>query len=96
MAPIPSFPPDIIEGISRILGDTGGGFTGSEIGRLLQQSRIPDPVPTETKWRRIDQALTAIQVRDKCANNVVAFLHTAMNPSRYVRDEAAFRDDGLR
>ena len=34
-----------IEQIARIIGDTQGGLTGSEIGRFLAQCQMEDPDP---------------------------------------------------
>ena len=50
-----------LEAISKALGDTGGGLTGSEIGHYLRDSGIPDPAPTLTKWKRLYNAFAEDQ-----------------------------------
>ena len=42
-----------LERLSKILGDTYMGLTGTEIGYILQSVRIPDTDPTITKWKRL-------------------------------------------
>jgi len=77
------FDQGILQSISDILGDTTDGFSGSEIGRLLKECDIDDPLPSYTKRHRLFEALNARQQSDKCGNNVVALLHRAMNPARH-------------
>jgi len=69
-----------IESIAKILADTTDGFTGSEIGSLLSECRIPDLNPKITKWRRLNTALAAKQESDGCSNNIIAFIQQSMNP----------------
>ena len=92
MARIPAFDEASLRGICDILGDTGSGLTGSEIGQILQDCGIDDPRPGATKRYRLFEALQQRQLRDGCGNHVAAFVHTAMNPVRYVRDAELFDD----
>ena len=48
----------LIESVARVLGDTEDGLTGTEIGRLLAQLGIDDPLVGLSKKDRIRQALT--------------------------------------
>lgn len=52
-----------IERVSRVLGDTEKGLSGSEIAMLLHASTIEDIAgPNSTKWRRLVSALsTSVQ-----------------------------------
>lgn len=86
---IPYFHVEVLEALSKILGDTQQGFTGDEIRRLLQQSEISDPGPL-TKWRRLYQAFSDQQTKDKCGNRVSVFLQNAMAPARYLRNMDLF------
>jgi uncharacterized protein (TIGR02391 family) len=79
-----------IQAICDVLGDTSEGLTGSEIGRLLAQSNIDDPLPGITKRDRLYQALSQKQKYDRCANNVLMFIHRAMDPIRYVDNRVLF------
>ena len=87
---IPSFAFDVLRGVADVLGATSGGLTGSEIGHLLAQVRVPDTDPTMTKRHRLFNALAARQNRDKAGNCVVAFINHAMAPVRYRKNPAEF------
>ncbi len=80
---IPSFDLGVLQSISEILGDTERGFSGSEIGRYLNDCKIADPFPTYTKRYRLSEALKAKQLSDHCGNNIVAFIQHTMNPARH-------------
>lgn len=90
MAKIEKFNLSVIEAIAKILGDTVLGFTGSQIGQLLEECNIEDPMPGITKWRRLYEALLRQQNRDNCANNICAFIEHAMNPARYLDNQEKF------
>lgn len=89
---IPKFDNSVLQAVCEILGDTERGFTGSEIGRLLSECSIPDPAPETTKRHRLYEALKAKQDFDRCGNNVVLFIQTAMNPVRYHSSREWFED----
>lgn len=72
-----------IESVSKILGDTQKGFTGSEITKFLAECRIIDPGLNSTKWKRIYDSLVQKQAEDQCGNNVVVFIQHVMRPSRH-------------
>ena len=97
MASIPSFDSAVLGRICAVLGDTGSGLTGGEIGDLLGQLAINDPDPVNTKRIRLYNALKARQEQDRCGNLVVAFIHEAMIPVRYTnhRDLFEHRQQGL-
>ena len=78
MAFIPSFDETVLHSICDVLADTDEGLTGSEIGQLLRESNIDDPLQGFTKRARLFEALSQKQKQDSCANNVVAFIHKSM------------------
>lgn len=80
----PHFPPAELESVCRVLAETDGGLTGTEIGALLGQLGISDPAPGMTKWKRLLASLGEQQRRDGCGNKVVSFILEAMKPVRYV------------
>lgn len=90
MAKIEKFNLSVIETIAKTLGDTVSGFTGSQIGQLLEECNIEDPMPGMTKWRRLYEVLLRQQNRDNCANNICAFIEHAMSPSRYLDNQEKF------
>lgn len=80
---LPNFNLGALQSLCDILGDTGAGFTGSQIGKLLAECNINDPMPGYTKRIRLFEALKSKQEQDRCANNVVAFIEHAMTPARH-------------
>lgn len=90
MTTIPKIPPQTLEAICNVLGDTNAGLTGEKIGNLLTQCRIEDPSPSMTKRKRLYLALNDKQNQDNCGNNIVAFIHASMNPVLYVSDKDLF------
>ena len=90
MATIPAMDSAHLESVCKVLGDTTSGLTGGEIERLLRARGIADPGPI-TKWQRLHQALLTQQSRDRCANNVVAFIADAMAPARYLNNREVFQ-----
>ena len=81
-----------LQSICDVLGDTGGGLTGSEIQRTLSSCGIEDVEPLMTKRHRIFQALKERQSRDGCANNVINFIQHAMSPSSYIKNHEIFEE----
>jgi uncharacterized protein (TIGR02391 family) len=92
MAAIPEIVETHLQAVCDIIGDTAEGLTGSEIGRLLSQCGINDPDPAMTKRHRLFAALRTRQDKDHCANNVVNFIQTVINPVRFVRNAAGFQE----
>ncbi|MGE3336000.1 MAG: TIGR02391 family protein [Rhodospirillaceae bacterium] len=73
-----------LERLAAVLGETGSGLTGTEIGKYLHECRIPDVAPGITKRHRLYAALQSKQRQDRCADNVLAFVKHVMTPVRYV------------
>ncbi|MCR6654061.1 MAG: hypothetical protein NVV73_22425 [Cellvibrionaceae bacterium] len=48
---IQSFELSTLESLAKILGDTDGGFTGSQIGQLLSETGFPDPLVGATNGK---------------------------------------------
>jgi uncharacterized protein (TIGR02391 family) len=90
MATIPRLNETHLHAICSILGDTNEGLTGTQIGQLLQRCGIDDPSPGITKRDRLFDALRAKQERDGCANNILAFVETALDPVRFIGNAAGF------
>lgn len=81
-----------LEGISKILGDTSSGLTGSEIQHLLMQSQIADVSPTSTKWKRIYDAFVVYQYSNKCSNHILNFIGLALAPAKFVNTPDLFAE----
>lgn len=83
---IEPFSPERLEALARVLADTDRGLTGSEIGHILAQTKIGDPDPSLTKWKRLYNAFAAFQNREQVGNHVIVFLTRAMDPAKYTSD----------
>lgn len=79
-----------LEAISKALGDTNSGLTGSEINAILIQANICNPDPLLTKWKRLFTAFLNQQKADGCGNKVIDFVQKAMNPSRYINEREKY------
>lgn len=86
----PPWNAQVVEGVVDVLGDTATGLTGSQIGQLLAELDIPDPLVRDTKRVRLRHALLSKQQNDRASNCVIAFITRSMAPVRY-RDEPSLR-----
>ena len=73
----------IIERISKILGDTSEGLTGSEIAYFLEQCGVEDITPNLTKWKRLYSAFASVQNTERRSNKILNFIQTVLNPARF-------------
>ncbi len=74
----------VLQGISRIMGDTTDGLTGSEIGRYLLMVGIDDCSPGITKWQRLFNAFAEYQNTTHCCNAILNFCKNYFQPTRFV------------
>lgn len=97
MPPVKAFNHNQLEAVCKVLADTSQGLTGSEIGQLLRQLRIPDLDAGITKWKRLYNALASRQNVDGHGTIVCLFIEAAMEPVRFARDSKRFdeRRDAL-
>lgn len=86
----PCFTQSQLESVAQILADTSSGLTGSEIARLLQRAKIEDIDPSNTKWKRLANALGVRQNKDRSGDRTLAFIAKAMDPVRYQGDPSTF------
>ena len=86
----PSFDSGTIETISKIIGDTYKGLTGTEINRLLEECKIENLNPLDTKWKRLFNAFAIRQNKDGCSNAILLFIGRLMQPTRYINDKERF------
>lgn len=90
MARVPPFDAQHLTSIAKILADTFGGLTGSQIAYLLQDSKIPDVTPEQTKWKRLFNAFVEFQNQRQFGNHIVVFINKAMNPVQYTSSREVF------
>ncbi|MES2734066.1 MAG: TIGR02391 family protein, partial [Bacteroidota bacterium] len=86
----PVFDAGVLEAISKTIGETNDGLTGTEIGRLLTQCNIQDIDPANTKWRRVYHAFVEWQNINQCSNHILTFIQSALSPVRYIGKEELF------
>ncbi|WP_449435075.1 TIGR02391 family protein [Pedobacter steynii] len=79
-----------MESICRTITDSSDGLTGSQIAKLLIDSKIADVDPANTKWRRLYSAFVTWQNAEKCSNNILDFLRRALQPVNYIGRESVF------
>ena len=82
----------IIEGISKTLGETNSGLSGTEIAKFLKEAGIIDSEPDITKWRRLYSAFVHNQNQNKNSNNILSFIAKSMSPARFVGKNELFED----
>lgn len=80
---VPPFSSQHLEAISRVLGDTSRGLTGSQIEYFLDDCGIPDTLPDATKWCRLLSAFRDFQEEYEVGTHVLSFIKRAMDPARY-------------
>lgn len=85
-----TFTQDQIEAISKALGDSEKGLTGSEIGHIFQLSHMTDVDPSATKWKRIHNAFAEKQNKAGNRRAILEFIRQAMKPSRYLGNQGRF------
>jgi uncharacterized protein (TIGR02391 family) len=86
----PPWDAQVVEGVADVLGDTTTGLTASQIGQLLADLNVPDPLERDTKRVRLRHALLSKQQNDRASNCVIAFITRSMAPVRY-RNEPSLR-----
>jgi uncharacterized protein (TIGR02391 family) len=94
---IPLFTAEQLQSICQVLADTEEGLTGSEIGYILGNCRVPDVSSDMTKWKRLFNALITIQNEKQIGNYTLMFINRAMDPVRYTNrpDFFSSRRDAL-
>ncbi|HRK05124.1 MAG TPA: hypothetical protein PLW14_08525 [Chlorobiota bacterium] len=86
------FTPSVLEALNQVLADTNHGLSGTEIGRFLGQAKIKDVDHSNTKWKRLFNALAAHQNEYKTGVCVLNFITHAMAPSRFRGKHDIFED----
>lgn len=86
----PAFTGPQLEAICKAIADTTSGLTGSEIGHTLAQIGVSDPDTDATKWKRLYNALSRRQNRDRTGDRVLSFIKNALDPARYAGLESVF------
>lgn len=84
------FTSDQLEIICKILADTNSGLTGSEIGYILDEIKVRDVDPQNTKWKRLFNTFVDYQNKHQDGGRVLAFISKALKPVKYVNRKEIF------
>lgn len=77
-------PPHVLEAICRALGNIRDGLSGTDINKYLNDSKIDNPTPDITKWKRMVNALDQKQNYAGNSNDTLKFIQLAIHPSRFL------------
>lgn len=87
----PIIDPQSLESICRTIAATSDGLNGSQIAKLLVDSKVKDITPNITKWKRLYNAFVNYQNNFKCSNGVLSFIQKALKPILYLNNEEEFQ-----
>lgn len=73
-----------LEGIAKILADTGQGLTGTELSKFIPEAGLIDIDPTNTKWKRLYNSFVDYQNRNQNSNSILKFINVSLKPSRFI------------
>jgi uncharacterized protein (TIGR02391 family) len=90
MEKIEPFSSDQLEAICRIVGDTTQGLTGTQIERFLEEMRVPDIHPFNTKWKRLFNALASVQNQKGVGNHTIMLITRVMKPTNFLNNQERF------
>lgn len=81
MNSIPPFPEGQVKSLAQLLGECG---TGGDITHALDDRGLVDDSNLSTKWRRLHWVFLESQKKYGCANHIVDFIQSFLNPARFV------------
>ena len=79
-----------LQAICKIIAHTEHGLTGPEIHQILGECKIPDIDSSNTKWKRLFNALASIQNERQFGNHVIMVITRALNPVRFTNNHNLF------
>lgn len=74
----------ILEGLSKIVGDSSNGITGPGIVKFLSGEKVSDVSPEASNWTLIYNAWVDFQNKNQQSYNILAFIQKAMHPARFI------------
>jgi len=81
MSAVPLFSEGQIEALAQLLGECG---TGDDISRVLKNRGLVDNSCHSTKWRRLYWVFLDCQRQNGCANRIIDFIQSFLDPARFV------------
>ncbi|MCF7944246.1 MAG: TIGR02391 family protein [Spirochaetia bacterium] len=79
-----------IEKISKIIGETYSGLTGTEIEYFLSSIGLQDVDPELTKWKRLYNAFVKAHNEKIADNFILSFISIVFQPSRFIGDSKRY------
>jgi uncharacterized protein (TIGR02391 family) len=89
MAAIPPFTEGQVESLAKLLGECGNG---SVITRVLNDRGLADNSNESTKWKRLDRVFRDCQAQYRCANRIIDFIQSFLDPARFTENPDAFNE----
>lgn len=83
MTKIKAFSAQKLQAACQVLAETDRGLSGSEIDYILADCKIPNVSPKVTKWKRLFNALAAMQNKHHVGNHLIMFINRALDPVTY-------------
>jgi uncharacterized protein (TIGR02391 family) len=81
MSAVPPFSEGQIQALAQLLGECG---TGDDISRILNNRGLVDKSRQSTKWRRLNWVFLDCQRQNGCANKIIDFIQSFLDPARFV------------
>ena len=88
----PTLSGEILEGLSKVLGDTSNGLSNNEITKYLKEVDLPNVFPEGTKWKRIYNAFVTYQNNKNISNNILRFINKSLHPARFKGRNQQYED----
>jgi uncharacterized protein (TIGR02391 family) len=79
-----------LEGLAKILADTGQGLTGTELSKFIPEAGLIDVDPSNTKWKRLYNSFADYQNRNRNSNLILRFINLSLKPSRFIGQNDKF------
>jgi uncharacterized protein (TIGR02391 family) len=79
-----------LEGLAKILADTGQGLTGTELSKFIPEAGLIDVDPLNTKWKRLYNSFADYQERNRNSNLILRFINLSLKPSRFIGQNDKF------
>jgi hypothetical protein len=67
-----------LEGLAKILANTGQGLTGTELSKFIPVAGLIDLDPTNTKWKRLYNSFVDYQNRNQNSNSILKFINVSL------------------
>lgn len=81
-----------LEGIAKVLADTGQGLTGTELSKFIPEAGLNDIDSANSKWKRLYNSFVDHQSKNHNSNGILKFINISLKPSRFVGQNDRFEN----